>query len=116
MIVNTSVALLYVCLLYFIHVLQYCNSSNAKSLKTASKFPIERNFIPLPTSYALNSVNDPINFRVLQFNILADGLSGRREDRGQFSRISSPDVLDWNVRKTKLIREITQYQPDVITL
>lgn len=112
MIVNTNIVL-HVFLLWCIRMLQYCNSSMAK---TASKFPIKRNFIPLPTSYALNSINDPINFRVLQFNILADGLSGRRDDRGQFSRISSPDVLDWNIRKTKLIHEITQYEPDVITL
>lgn len=89
---------------------------NSTYVKVASKFPNKRKFIPLPESYALNSVNDPITFRVLQFNILADGLSGRRDDLGQFSRISSPEVLDWNVRKTKLIHEITQYQPDVITL
>jgi hypothetical protein len=102
------------------------------------KVPNKRNFIPLPGSLSLSEANDPVTFRVLQLNVLADGLSGRRPDQGwyissimylpyliftwcilsvgQFSRVTSPDVLNWNVRKLKLLHEITQYKPDVVTM
>jgi mRNA deadenylase 3'-5' endonuclease subunit Ccr4 len=87
-------------------------------LSYPSGFPIKRRFIPLPGTYALQSTSSnsfPITFRVLQFNVLADGLSALRPDLGQFSRVSR-DLLDWNNRKSKLLHEITQYNPDIITL
>jgi hypothetical protein len=55
------------------------------------------------------------NLRVLQFNILADGLSGLREDLGAFSRVTRED-LAWEKRRNKLLSEIIQYEPDIITL
>ena len=55
------------------------------------------------------------NIRVLQFNVLADGLSGLSPDLGLFSRISFED-LSWDSRKTRLLGEILQYDPDVILL
>lgn len=54
-------------------------------------------------------------FRILQFNMLADGLSGLREDLGAFSRAKAEDVR-WENRKMKLLYEILQYDPDAITL
>lgn len=54
-------------------------------------------------------------FRVLQFNILADGLSGLREDLGAFSRATS-ESMSWDVRKHQLLHEMLQYDPDCITL
>lgn len=54
-------------------------------------------------------------FRLLQFNMLADGLSGLRDDLGAFSRAKEDDVL-WENRKGKLLHEILQYNPDVITM
>lgn len=67
--------------------------------------------------------NDPIaststildSFRILQLNMLADGLSGLRADFGAFSRVNGED-LKWENRKVQLIYEILQYKPDCITL
>jgi mRNA deadenylase 3'-5' endonuclease subunit Ccr4 len=53
--------------------------------------------------------------RILQFNMLADGLSGLRKDLGAFSRVTPLD-LDWNRRKQQLLHEVTQYTPDVISM
>ena len=55
------------------------------------------------------------SLRVLQFNILADGLSGLRADLGAFSRANAED-MSWDKRKFQLLHEILQYAPDVITL
>lgn len=78
---------------------------------------IKRKFIPLPGKYAQDSEinSSPLTLRVIQFNILADGLSALRPDMGKFSRVSR-DVLEWNARKFKLLDEISQYNPDVVTL
>jgi mRNA deadenylase 3'-5' endonuclease subunit Ccr4 len=86
-------------------------------------FSLKRKFIDIPGSNIVNQ-NDqsqhchgqsPLVFRVLQYNILADGLSALRSDLGRLSR-ASKEILDWNYRKEKLLHEIVQYQPDVITL
>ena len=54
--------------------------------------------------------------RVLQWNMLADGLSGLQKDLGAFSRIQKGDI-DWDEsRKYSLLYELLQYDPDVITL
>ena len=76
-----------------------------------------RNFIKLPLSRgrSLSRKLNTVNFRVLQFNVLADGLSGQRSDLGSFSRVSKY-VLNWERRKNLLLQEITQYSPDVVTL
>lgn len=95
---------------------QSIHASSSNNININTKYPLKRNFIPLPGAYSLNPNNDPVTFRVLQLNVLADGLSGRRPDLGYFSRITSPEVLDWHSRKTKLLHEITQYHPDVITM
>eukprot|EP01041_Mallomonas_annulata_P002674 gene2674-5263_t len=74
-----------------------------------SMIPPTRNFI---------SLSEPTNlfgFRVLQFNILADGLSGLHPDLGEFSRIS-PCHLKWSYRKDRILNEILQYEPDIISL
>eukprot|EP00596_Hydrurales_sp_CCMP1899_P008778 CAMPEP_0119034888 /NCGR_PEP_ID=MMETSP1177-20130426/1907_1 /TAXON_ID=2985 /ORGANISM="Ochromonas sp, Strain CCMP1899" /LENGTH=349 /DNA_ID=CAMNT_0006992691 /DNA_START=266 /DNA_END=1312 /DNA_ORIENTATION=+ len=47
--------------------------------------------------------------------MLADGLSGLRQDLGAFSRVTSED-MDWDKRGKLLLHEILQYDPDVITL
>ena len=54
--------------------------------------------------------------RVMQWNMLADGLSGLQKDLGAFSRIQKGDI-DWDEsRKYSLLYELLQYDPDVITL
>ena len=84
-------------------------------------FPKLRNFVYFDRSDGVQVNNQlPIqsivgNFRILQFNMLADGLSGLRADLGAFSRAKEEDV-QWETRKIKLLREILQYDPDVITL
>ena len=52
---------------------------------------------------------------MLQFNMLADGLSGLRDDLGAFSRAQKDDV-SWDNRKNKIMYEILQYDPDIVTL
>lgn len=55
------------------------------------------------------------SLRLLQFNVLADGLAGLREDLGMFSRVGR-EHLCWEYRKHRLLHEIQQYDPDIITL
>jgi len=85
--------------------------------------PAARRFLPLPGSYALkqdgrgtsSNSNSNVVLRVLQFNVLADGLSGLRPDLGGFNRVTG-EVLRWDRRKEQLIHEISQYAPDIVTL
>ena len=75
-----------------------------------------RNMVALPNDSGLGSSKATIGrLRVQQFNILADGLSGLRPDLGAFSRISKSQ-LQWTDRRYKLLHEIIQYSPDVVTL
>lgn len=79
--------------------------------------PPLRNFLPLPSLVTPDSSPTspwPV-VRIQQFNVLADGLAALREDLGKFSRIDK-SVLDWEVRKVNLLKEITQYDADIITL
>ena len=75
--------------------------------------PIQRRFRPLLRNPVPNTHYE--TFRVLQFNILADGLSGLRSDLGAFSR-AIPEAMAWETRKYQLLHEILQYDPDCITL
>ncbi len=53
--------------------------------------------------------------RVLQYNVLADGLSGLRTDLGGFSRVKS-EHLQWGFRKGLILSELLEHDADVITL
>eukprot|EP01040_Poterioochromonas_malhamensis_P012759 gene12759-13977_t len=68
---------------------------------------------PFHPAYSLTQPAN--NLRVLQFNILADGLSGLRADLGGFSRVKK-DFMVWEYRRNLLLAEILQYDPDIITL
>lgn len=87
------------------------NIAEAMSTRLSGEMtrPILRQFLPMaePRSDTM--------FRVLQFNILADGLSGLREDLGAFSRATA-ESMSWDVRKHQLLHEMLQYNPDCITL
>ena len=91
--------------------------SNDTQLIDSIKFPKTRKFIPVPSSSM--SIDTSMEYfgdiRVLQFNMLADGLCGLRADLGAFSRATLSDVI-WERRKTQLLYEILQYDPDVVTL
>lgn len=76
--------------------------------------PAARPFIPLSGSILEANLN-PLVFRVLQFNVLADGVSGLRSDLGKFSR-ANESILKWDNRKYHLLDEIKNIDPDVITL
>jgi nocturnin len=54
--------------------------------------------------------------RVLQFNTLADGLSGLRPDDERTQIRPSPFSLSWEHRKSLLINEIGRYDADVVSL
>lgn len=91
-----------------------------KPFDCLAKLAIPLNSIPESRPFIFIHGNGPNQdndkaLRILQFNVLADGLSGSCDALGNFSRVSG-DVLDWNRRKEKLLFEITQYNPDVITL
>ena len=93
------------------------NEFNETRLIDSIKLPKTRKFIPVPTSSMNTDTNMEYfgDIRVLQFNMLADGLCGLRADLGAFSRATLSDVI-WERRKTQLLYEILQYDPDVITL
>ena len=76
--------------------------------------PIMEAFVEpiLPTGPRVTTID---GFRVLQLNMLADGLSGLRRDLGAFSRAKASH-MKWDKRKLQLIQEILQYAPDLITL
>jgi mRNA deadenylase 3'-5' endonuclease subunit Ccr4 len=78
-------------------------------------FPKKRSFVRLPGSAGLSQTSAIPLLRVQQFNVLADGLAGMREDLGKFSR-ADKEVLSWDRRKGQILHELTQYNPDVITL
>lgn len=78
--------------------------------------PMKRSFIEIDRSFSSGKHQLSVHgLRILQFNTLADGLSGLRSDMGGFSRVSK-DFMTWNHRKTLLLSEIMQYDPDIITL
>ena len=77
--------------------------------------PPERKFIKVDHSNDSSELISFGKFRLLQFNMLADGLSGLRQDLGAFSRATSED-MNWDKRGKLLLHEILQYDPDVITL
>lgn len=87
------------------------------SLETYS--PPIRKFLPLSKVGCSGSGTDEgckvSSLRLLQFNVLADGLAGLREDLGMFSRVGR-EHLCWEYRKHRLLHEIQQYDPDIITL
>ena len=97
------------------------NNEMIPLLKDLGDIPTRREYVPLPAAEAFNNdmihskFNNPVIIRVLQFNVLADGLAGLRSDLGDFSRVSN-EILSWKHRRKKLLNEIIQYAPDIITL
>jgi len=79
--------------------------------------PATRQFLTLPKAdvNGLPSDTDALVLRVLQFNVLADGLSALRDDLGHFNRLTK-DILEWDHRKSRILHEVTQYEPDIITM
>ncbi len=80
-------------------------------ISSSNLSPLKRSFLPL--NKIPQSPNE--SFRLCQFNMLADGLSGLRDDLGAFSRATFED-LDWENRKVLILNEITQHSPDIITM
>ena len=78
------------------------------------KYPIEREFLKFPLQDIPKGIAST-ELKVLQLNMLADGLSGLRDDKGFFSRVSR-ESIKWENRKDALLKEILQYSPDIITL
>ena len=80
----------------------------------SAKLPVSRKFLEFPLQEIPEGILSA-ELRVLQLNMLADGLSGLRDDRGFFSRVTQK-AIDWDYRKDLLLNEILQYNPDIITL
>ena len=73
--------------------------------------PRPRKFLPVNSKIG----DKTATIRVLQFNMLADGLSALDKDHGDLCRVSK-DVINWEYRKNLILNEIVQYTPDIITL
>lgn len=84
------------------------------SIQANAAGPKRRDFIPIPYSEPKN-VKKVQSLRVMQFNILADGLAGLRPDLGAFSR-AKHHFMAWSDRKGRLLQEIVQYNADIVTL
>ena len=56
----------------------------------------------------------PCAISLLQFNVLADGLSGRSPTLGDFTRPPAA-VMDWAYRGPLLVEEMLRHEADVIT-
>ena len=83
---------------------------------TAIQSSTKRRFIQLPGASGLSSqAEEPLILRIQQYNVLADGLSALRPDLGGFSR-ATPEMLNWDNRKHRLLDEIKKYDADIITL
>lgn len=92
------------------------NTGKGSWYKMTVKHPIERQFLKFPLQDIPKGGSiASTELKVLQLNILADGLSGLRDDKGFFSRVSREDIL-WENRKDGLLKEVLQYNPDIITL
>lgn len=80
----------------------------------------------LPASSSLSVSND--TFKVMQFNLLAEGLSASPDVEPPFPFRSVPDwggfdhltdreqILDWRLRRWRLIEEILRFDPDVVAV
>lgn len=63
------------------------------------------------------SMDTPDELRVVQFNILADGLSGAHPDKGGFSPQTTPPAsLNWEYRRLLIVHEIMRENPHIICL
>ncbi|CAF1078379.1 unnamed protein product [Didymodactylos carnosus] len=69
---------------------------------------LSRQFYP---AAAVNNHDSIIT--VLQWNILAQGLHGAE---GNFIRITNPDVVNYEIRKWRILEQILIYQPDLCAL
>ena len=58
---------------------------------------------------------DSLRLSLLQFNVLADGLSGNCEGKGGFTLIP-PDWLDWEQRWPMLLNVIRETDADIVAL
>lgn len=91
-----------------------CAATKHTQAVTYPNFPPKRVFLPIKHSQS-SHLQLLTTLRVLQFNILADGLSGLRSDVGGFSRART-EWVTWDTRKHMLLKEILQYEPDIVTL
>ena len=115
----TKLLVYIVCFFLAVTALSLCASSEGASRKgdwnkMMVKYPIERNFLEFPLQDIPKGIAST-ELKVLQLNMLADGLSGLRDDKGFFSRVSR-EAIRWENRKDGLLKEILQYDPDIITL
>lgn len=107
---------------YSDYIQSYNGLFNDNNIIESIQLPKTRSFIDIPVAPpSLTPSPETLkyhihgSFRVLQFNMLADGLFGLRQDLGAFSRTKSEDVR-WVKRRSQIIYEILQYKPDIITL
>ena len=83
----------------------------------AGSAPLRRPFLPVDAPAPPQQTAGSLPLRVLQFNVLADGLSGLRRDFGAFSRLSGAgEEVGWGRRRELLLSEVLQYDPDIVCL
>lgn len=104
---------------FLVLLVQICTYSTSGNGTTNGKLilPTARKFLPLIQQKPLVDAKLCVlqKLRILQFNMLADGLSGLRDDLGAFSRVCHDDIR-WERRRGQILHEILQYDPDIITM
>ncbi|CAN0049410.1 unnamed protein product, partial [Heterosigma akashiwo] len=55
------------------------------------------------------------SFNIVQFNVLADGLSGADPSQGGFV-LTPSESLQWHFRSSRLVEEIQRWRPDIVCL
>jgi len=82
------------------------------------QYPLERELVPFKADSddsGPESKNENENFRVFQWNVLADGLSGSDPALGGFTH-ATQETLNWEVRSSMIKYDIERYSPDVVCL
>lgn len=73
---------------------------------------LKRNFVPSKLTA------NPEAFKVMQFNILADGLSGAKKAKPDYKSFSEcpPEALVWDYRRELIFEEIERAAPDILCM
>lgn len=83
--------------------------SAANSVVSAPRFGPSDHIFP---------IKEKRKVRVVQYNVLADGLSGKDAKKGGFTKVP-PEVLEWGTRRGRLLEEVFRHgeeAPDIIAL
>ncbi|KAJ1975347.1 RNA exonuclease ngl2 [Dimargaris xerosporica] len=70
-----------------------------------------RRWQPVPKAHVVNSAGEPVRFTLMTYNILTPSLA----TQDQFPH-STPEALNRNSRRKRIVEKIAHYRPDIICL